>query len=241
MKELTTPIAVLISGVLISLSILFQGQLKLTAPNVKGAKTAVVNDAPQPTGSTAPSPTPLERVSVSADNDPFLGSQNAKVEIIEFSDFQCPYCKRLFDNSYSKLKQEYIDTSKVKLVFRDYPLSFHQNAQIAAESAGCANDQGRFWEYHDLLFTKQDEWSALSNDAVKAKFGTYAANLGMDSFRFNSCVNASTFKQEVDSDLNDGTKVGVSGTPTLFINGKRLVGAQPYETIKAEIEAELSK
>jgi len=76
---------------------------------------------------------------------------------------------------------------------------------------------------------------------VKAKFGTYAANLGMDSFRFNSCVNASTFKQEVDSDLNDGTKVGVSGTPTLFINGKRLVGAQPYETIKAEIEAELSK
>src|SRR3989344_9399332 len=105
---------------------------------------------------------PTGPVDVSADDDPVLGEKNAKVTIIEFSDFQCPFCSRFRDQTFDQIKSKYIDTGKVKFVYRDFPLTqIHPMAQKGAEASECADEQGKFWEYHDLLFQKQDEWTSI--------------------------------------------------------------------------------
>ncbi|MBI4091133.1 DsbA family protein, partial [candidate division WWE3 bacterium] len=154
--------------------------------------------------------------------------------------FQCPFCKRFFDDSLSKIKTEYLNTGKARLVYRDFPLSFHQNAQLSAEASECADEQNNFWGYHDALFNKQSEWSPLSNADATTKFVSYASELGLNSSTFQSCLSSGKYKEEVQKDIEEGSKFGVGGTPTVFINGKRIIGAQPYETFKTEIEAALS-
>lgn len=172
---------------------------------------------------------------------PPLGEKQAKVTLIEFSDFQCPFCKRMFDETYPQLKADYIDTGKVKLVFRHYPLSFHPYAQKTAEATECANEQQKFWEYHDVLFKNQDTWSAQTATQIDATLTTYATELGLDAGKFSLCLQNGTYKKEVEEDFAAGNKAGVSGTPTTFINGKSIVGAQPYSAFKAEIDAALKE
>ncbi len=183
----------------------------------------------------------VERYDVSVDDDPYKGSENASVVIIEFSDFQCPFCKRFFDTTLKQLEEEYIKTGKVKFVYRDFPLDFHQNALLAAMAAECADDQGRFWDYHDMLFERQSEWEGLNNEEAKEKFKEYASQLGLDENQFNECLDSEKYREEVMNDMKDGQKYGVTGTPTLFINGIKLVGAQPYNVVKSIIEEELAK
>lgn len=178
-----------------------------------------------------------ERVAVSPDDDPALGRAEAPVVIVEFSDFQCPYCARFAQQTFPQLKREYIDTGKVRLVFRDFPLSFHQNAALAAEAAQCAHEQGRFWEYHDRLFAGQGEWSGSAN--AGQVFAGYAEGLGLDGARFRECLSSKRYAAEVQKDFNDGKGYGVTGTPTFFINGVKLVGAQPFSAFQQAIEAEL--
>ncbi len=188
-----------------------------------------------PAAPTAPSaPTAPTVVQASADDDPVKGDKNAKVTIIEFSDFQCPFCGRFYSQTLPEIEDTYVKTGKVKLVYRDFPLSFHQNAQKSSEAAECADDQGKFWEYHDKLFENQ---AALDDASLKQ----YAKDLGLNTATFNSCLDSGKNAAEVQKDFADGQKYGVSGTPSFFVNGQRIVGAQPFASFKTLIDAELAK
>ncbi len=178
--------------------------------------------APQPSGKAA-----------SADDDPVLGDKNAPVTIIEFSDYQCPFCERFWSQTLPLIKANYIDTGKVKLVYRDFPLGFHQYAQKAAEAAECADDQGKYWEMHDKLFQNQ---AALTINDLKR----YASELGLDTSTFNQCLDSGKYTKEVQKDLADGSASGVSGTPSFFVNGVQIVGAQPYSAFEQAIEAAIA-
>ncbi|MFP5287619.1 MAG: thioredoxin domain-containing protein [Thermoanaerobaculia bacterium] len=170
------------------------------------------------------------RVEVAA-TGPSQGPATAPVTIVEFSDFQCPYCARLIP-TLDEVKKKYGD--KVRIVFRQYPLNFHQHAQKAAEASLCANEQGKFWELHDAMFQNQQ---ALAVEQLKAK----AAELGMNAEQFNSCLDSSKYAAQVKADFDEGAKAGVNGTPAMFINGRFLSGAQPLNEITKVIDDELAR
>jgi protein-disulfide isomerase len=169
-------------------------------------------------------------VEVSTAGRPSKGPDNAPVTLVIFSDYECPYCKRA-EPTIDQVEKAYPD--KVKFVFRDYPLPFHANARPAAEAANCANAQGKFWEYHDKLFTMQD----LSQDKLKA----LAGELKLDQKKFDDCLAKQEFKAAIDKDIADGQAVGVNGTPAFFINGRSLSGAQPFEKFKEIIDEEIAR
>lgn len=184
---------------------------------------------------------PRENVEVSTDGDPYLGDENAPVTVIEFSDYQCPFCRSFWRDTLPLVKSEYIDTGKVMFVYRDYPLSIHPSALMAANAANCAGEQGLYWEMHDKIFERQDK---LGNGTIT--FGiedlkNWAGEVGLKQSEFNSCLDSGKYNQEIAEDLNDGGAAGVGGTPTFFINGKLLVGALPFEAFRSLIEQELNK
>ncbi|MFH1425229.1 MAG: thioredoxin domain-containing protein [archaeon] len=183
---------------------------------------------------------------VGADDDAFLGPEDAKIVVIEFSDFQCPYCGAVvgthgalisqlkskdptWEAAVPKLK-ELAKAGKIKFVFRDFPLNFHQNAQKAAEASECAGEQDKFWEYHDKLFENQER---LDVNSLK----TYASQLGLDSGKFNKCLDSGEMAEEVRKDLADGQKAGVRGTPAFFVNGELISGAQSFKAVEQRINA----
>lgn len=183
---------------------------------------------------------PNSPVDVSEGHLPILGKKGAKVAIVEFSDFQCPFCKTLFNDTLPQIKKDYVDTGKAKFAYRQFPLiSIHPNAQKAAEASECANEQGNFWGYHDALFTNQADWESLSADEALAKFAEYANGLGLNGSQFSECVSSGKFTDQVNKDTSDGEKAGVDGTPATFINGVKLSGAVPFAQFKAEIEKAL--
>jgi protein-disulfide isomerase len=171
-------------------------------------------------------------VEVSAEGAPFKGPQSAPITIVEFSDFQCSYCKRVL-HVLNQVLEHY--PNQVKLVFRDFPLTnIHPHAQKAAEAAHCAAEQGRFWEYHDFLFDKQEAMPS-------ANFVEYAKSLGLEVASFQACLDSGKHRERVERNHADGVKAGVSGTPAFFINGRLLSGAQPLEAFKAVIDEELER
>lgn len=180
------------------------------------------------------------RIRVSTDNSPSVGPKDAKVTVIEFSDFQCPFCKRAFPAVQQMLKDY---NGKIRFVYRNFPLSFHVNAEIAAEAALCANEQGKFWEYHDKIFeVAQADGTGLDANSLKE----YAKGMGLDAVTFNSCLDTKRYASVVQKDEQDGTAAGVSGTPTFFIGNEKngyipIVGAQPYIVLKQAIDSELSQ
>jgi protein-disulfide isomerase len=169
-------------------------------------------------------------VNVATAGRPEMGAANAPVTIIAFSDYECPYCKRAH-TVVDEVMKKY--DGKVKLVYRDYPLPFHEHARPAAEAANCANAQGKFWPYHQKLWDASD----LSTDKLKAMAG----ELGLDQQKFDDCLAKSQFKADIDKDIADGSAVGVTGTPAFFINGRMLSGAQPFEKFKEVIDQELAR
>jgi protein-disulfide isomerase len=171
---------------------------------------------------------------VSVDDDAVKGDSDAPVTIIEFSDFECPFCTRFYQNTLSQIDEKYIKTGKVKFVYRDFPLNIHANAQKAGEAAECAGEQGKFWEMHDKLF---DDGVSGGVDSFKQ----YASDLGLDTTKFNECLDSDKMASEVQKDFSDGSAAGVSGTPAFFINGIFISGAQPFEAFEQVIEAELAK
>lgn len=239
----STPIAIIIGSVLISLAILISGG----AVNIKGFKgsgTAAVPTAPAaPTEPTIPADP--ETATVSMDDDPVLGDPNAPVTIVEFSDYECPFCKRHFDQTYSQLKTNYIDTGKVKLVFRDLPLSFHDPlATKEAIAANCAREQGNdetYFKMHSAIFsTTTSNGSGMTMDQL---YGL-ASTVGIDQASFKACIDSDKYKDEVAKDLADAGAAGATGTPSFVIgpsgdqvSGKLVVGAQPYSVFQAEIDA----
>lgn len=237
MKNISLPIAILFSAVLISGAILYSRSGSVSE-RVSAANLAAIGQQ-QPRGLSQ----------VSTDDDPVLGDKNAPLTIIEFSDYECPFCKRSFDQVLPELKKNYIDTGKLKLVFRDFPLSFHVNAHKEAEAANCARSQGNddtYFKFHDQIFTK-----TISNGTGLAlnQLPVIAASLGLNVSQFQQCLDSGKFRDEVDKDIADGTVAGASGTPSWFIgqssnngviNGKLVVGAQPFSTFKAIIDEELN-
>lgn len=161
---------------------------------------------------------------------PARGPENAKVTIVEFSDFQCPFCSRAHD-TVEEVMTAY--AGKVRLVFRQFPLDFHQQAPKASEAALCAGEQQKFWEYHTALFKNQQK---LMPEDLKA----HATALGLDAAKFNECLDSGKNAKVVLEDIAAGKKVGVTGTPAFFINGVMLSGAQPLEEFKKVIDAELA-
>jgi protein-disulfide isomerase len=175
---------------------------------------------------------PAAATSAASDDDPSLGPEDAGVVIVEFSDFQCPYCAKFAVETFPGIRDTYGD--QVRFIFRDFPLNvIHPAAQKAAEAAQCAQDQGSFWEYHDLLFANQN---ALALPDLKS----YAAQIGLDTGQFDECLDSGKNAQEVALDMQDGHTAGVTGTPAFIVNGQLVSGAQPIEVFRAVIDQALA-
>ncbi|MBI4021365.1 MAG: thioredoxin domain-containing protein [Candidatus Aenigmarchaeota archaeon] len=206
----------------------------LTGNAVAPAAPAVAPSAPAPN----PTPTAAGTIALAGleDDDPVDGNPEAPVTIIEFSDFQCPFCGRFYLETLPGI-QNYIADGRVRIIYRDFPLSFHPEAQPAAEAAECAKEQGKFWEFHDKVFENQ---GAIS----KSAYIQWAGELGMNVQQFTSCVETGKYRSEVQADFNAGSAAGVSGTPTFFVGpsggqGVKIVGAQPFSTFQVAIDAAL--
>lgn len=189
-------------------------------------------------GGQQPSVDPSKPVDVSVGNLPVMGNKDAKVKVVEFADFQCPFCEQWFSQVEPQLKKDYIDTGKIAFYWRDYPF-LGQESNYAASAARCANEQGKFWDFHDYLYSHQGQENsgAFSKDNLKQ----FAASIGLNTDQFNSCLDADKFSADYQKDLSDGQKAGVNGTPTVFVNGVAIVGAQPYTAFKTAIDQALSK
>lgn len=171
------------------------------------------------------------------DDDAVKGSKNAPITIVEFSEFQCPYCKMYFENAYQDILKKYVDTGKVKYVFRDYPLDFHPQAYPSALSAECVRDQKgdeAYFKMHDKLFENQESLSVEN-------YEIWALELGVNKAKFKECFESDKFKDEISKDFMDGRNVGVRGTPAFFVNGRFISGAVPFEYFETIIEEELAK
>ncbi len=198
---------------------------------------------PQPTA------TPLPVVyDIETEGFPSKGPADAPITIVEFSDYQCPFCWRWHVQVYDALMQAYPD--QIRFVYRNYPLSFHQNAFPAAEAALCAGDQNAYWEYHDLLFDNQEQLNNQAGTVLEQSFyNDLAAGLNLDVTTFELCMTGGKYKDFIEQDMAyaaslpaDSTgEAAVGGTPTFFVNGYRLGGAYPLEYFVQIIESELAK
>jgi protein-disulfide isomerase len=192
-----------------------------------------------------PTPRDLRDLTIAVGRLPSKGSDTAALTLVEFSDYQCPFCGRYVHDTFPQMRRDYIDTGKVKYVFRNFPLeAIHPDAFKAAEAAHCAGEQGKYWEMHDRLFANQRALGA-------AQLVGYAQALGLDPQPFRQCLDSAKYAAEIRKDLEDGQKAGVRGTPTFFLGLtdakdpqikvlRMLVGAQPYARFKEAIEALLA-
>jgi protein-disulfide isomerase len=177
-------------------------------------------------------PPPVLRVDVSVDGAPFKGPAKAPVTIVEFSDFHCPFCRRVLP-TLAQLESRYGE--KIKLVFRDFPIeNLHPGATKAHEAARCANEQGKFWAYHDKLFASPPKSSA---EILKG----LAKEAGLDLVRFETCFDSGKYQAAVKKDIDEGQRVGVTGTPAFFINGRLVSGAQPLDAFTRVIDDEFAR
>ena len=177
----------------------------------------------------------IQRYDVSVDDDPSMGSADAKITIIAFEDYECPFCGKFNAETLPALKEKYIDTGMARFVVRDLPLvSKHPDALEAALAAGCAEEQGKYWDYHDILFKNQD---ALKRDDLIH----YAKILLLDEEKFTSCLDNKRRLGEIQKDMADAKALGVSGTPTFFVDGYKLEGAHPitsFDTVISQLQEE---
>lgn len=203
-----------------------------TAGTVTAPSVAVGNPA-------APTTNPNQKVTVDNGHFPVKGNKNAKVQIVEFADLRCPFCEQFFKNTEPSIFKDYVDTGKATFAFRQYAF-LGPASTVAANAAECANEQGKFWEMHDYFYNNQPDESDTSMFTTD-KLTQIAGTLGMDTTAFNSCLSSNKDAQKASDDMAAGQKAGVSGTPTVFVNGLPIVGAQPYSAFKAAIDAELAK
>lgn len=179
-------------------------------------------------------PDPVEPVEVNIDGAHSIGDPDAPVVVVEFTDFQCPYCSRHFQQTFPQIKANFVDTGVVRYVFKDFPLTnIHPQATLAAQAARCAGEQDAYLEMHTLLFNNQQAWSNQA-DAAET-FTSLAATAGLDTSAFESCLNSGQFEAAVEADLAEGAQLGVNGTPAFFINGRYVSGAQPYSVFEEVI------
>jgi len=222
-SQLILPGAILLAAIIISGTLIFtRGQ--------GGTQTAQVGGAQEQAK-------PAD-IKINAD-DHILGSNDAKITIVEYADFRCPFCERFYTQTEKQLIADYVNSGKVRFVFRNFAF-LGQQSTWASEAAECAAEQGKYWEYYNWLFSNQAPESDLAYYS-KANLIKYAGEVGLNTAQFSSCLNSDKYAKRVADDLTSGKTAGVTGTPTIFINGQKLVGAQPYETFKAVIDGLLKK
>jgi protein-disulfide isomerase len=209
---------------------------RITAPVqvIEGVVPQQTPRPPPPRETVAPATQKNIDMKSLIDDDPWAGNKNAKVIVVEFSDFQCPFCQRAAP-TVKQIIETYGDN--ILFVYRDFPIhSIHPQAQKAAEGAQCAFEQDRFWDYHDKLFERQSEWAA----GGVPMFKNYASELSLNTIQFNDCLDSGKYASEVGADLSVGQQLGVTGTPTFFVNGEKIVGAQPYSVFAGIIDKALA-
>jgi protein-disulfide isomerase len=190
--------------------------------------------APTVRPNTSPTVKPGSRV------ERIKGNPDAKVTVLEYSDFQCPFCVMYFNQTYRQVDERYVKTGKVRYIFRSLPIaSLHPQAQKASEAAECAGDQGKFWEMHDLLFGKQSEWAG--KPTAMDVFKGYAKSLGLDEGRFQACLDSGLYAGLMIENARAAQAVGITGTPAFVIGNRLLPGAYPIEAFVQVIEEELAK
>jgi protein-disulfide isomerase len=186
---------------------------------------------------------PDEKVRVDVAGGPVLGRADAPVTLVEFTDLECPYCRAFHVGTFERLKREYIDTGKVRFITRDFPLDFHPNARPAALAVRCAGEQGKFWEMRHAV-------TLNANALNRELYDRLARELTLDGGRFSACIGVDRYRTEIEHDMDEAAKAGVSGTPTFVIGattpgtaveGQRIVGAQPYPVFEAQIKALLGE
>ena len=188
----------------------------------------------------------IQPIKISADDDPVIGNQDAPITIIEFSDFQCPFCARFQIQTLPLILEQYVETGKVKFVFRDFPIqSSHPNAMPAAVASECADEQNKFWQYHDMLFENQGTWSKMDFASAITVFKEYAIKLELNQEQFNACLDSGKYVNEINNDLTDGRNYEITGTPGFFIGNEKIGfvkvnGAQPFEVFQGIIESQLN-
>lgn len=181
-------------------------------------------------------------IQLSPDDDPVVGDPNAPVQVYEFSDFQCPFCRKFFTESLMQLEKEYVDTGKVLFVYKDFPLTqIHPGAVPAALYSECAREQGKWRQMHDTIFVEQSKLGAGTVNFGQTELDQWARTAGLDMSSLNNCVSSNKYVQEVQDDLQKGASMGVTGTPSFFIGNKergfvQLTGAQPYAVLKQVID-----
>ena len=202
----------LIAGVLIGRATDDPQPVLYSAPAQQQAQTPAPDDSPQ---------------RVATEGRPARGPERAKVTVVEFVDFECPFCGRFARDTLPRIEREY--GSKVRYVSRHFPLPSHSHAQGAAVAAECAHEQGRYWQYHEVLFDNQD---SLDERGLRE----HARHAGLDERRFQTCLKSEEATKRVERDAGEGRAAGVTGTPTFFINGRPLRGAVSYEEMKGRLD-----
>lgn len=230
------PLAIFLGLALIAAAIYFgPGAGRLPAANTTSSApsgaTAGANDSSAPPASSEP-------VNVTAGDLPVLGDPKAKVLVVEWGDYQCPFCERFFQQTQPALIDQYVKTGKIRFAFRDFQF-LGQESTDAGIAARCANEQGKFWQYHDKLYTEQK--GENQGTFVKANLKKFAVDIGLNTSQFNNCLDSDKYKDAVEKDTAAGKDAGVSGTPTTFVNGRVVSGAQPFESFTKVIEEELKK
>lgn len=221
-----------LAAISVALNIFF-GYL-LFKPDSTPKENQIAQNNPLP---SAPSPqvqgaaAPVQNFDITK-KDHVRGDFKASITLVEYSDFECPFCERHYP-TLKKILSDY--AGQVRLVYKHFPLGFHPNAQKAAEASECADEQGKFWEYHDKLFENQPQ--GYSTD----KFKQWAQDLNLNTTKFNDCLDAGKYAGQVQAEATDGQNRGVQGTPATFVNGQLVSGAVPYESFQSVIDQELSK
>ncbi|MBW2268647.1 MAG: thioredoxin domain-containing protein [Deltaproteobacteria bacterium] len=226
--------ALILSASVVATGLILKGSLDHTGEQLQEVLVAIneARPAAAPTPAGRPGrPDPAKRYSVKIGDAPRRGAKNAKVSIVEFSDFQCPYCSRVRP-TLDQIEKEY--GAQVVIAFKHLPLSMHPKAPAAHAAAEAAHRQGKFWEMHDLIFANQREMSP-------AKYEEYAKQIGLDVARFKKDVASGAVKKRVEADAAQAASLGITGTPAFLVNGRYLSGAQPFPAFKRLIDAELGE
>lgn len=240
--------SIIIGSILISGSLVFLG-LRMTQGNglnsedlqaeiFKGIDTYIQNEQEKAADAQAEAEKPTLVEGDFTDDDPVMGDKDAPVTIVEFSDYQCPFCAAFYNGALPDIKKKYIDTGKVKLIYRDYPLSFHPDAYPAALLAECVDDlvdDEAYFKVHDQIF------ETIAGGFNYDDLSKFAVGLGVDGAKLKKCFDSNEFKDEIYADQKDGEKAGVSGTPGFLVNGWLISGAQPFSKFEEVIEKELAE
>ncbi|MBI2063282.1 MAG: DsbA family protein [Candidatus Yanofskybacteria bacterium] len=224
-KSLITSISMIAGAIGLSVILILVGGKATNQPT----GNHLGNSAPRPqqAAQIVPGPTSLE------DNDAVLGNPDAPITLVEFADYQCTFCTKFFNETESILIDKYVKTGKLKIVFRDLVINGRES-QNAAEAAECAGEQEKYWDYHDRLYSERRGYNVgvfKKNNLIK-----FASDLGLDTEQFSSCYESGKYQQEIAKDSQDAARFGARGTPNFFLNGRQLVGAQPYQVFAGLID-----